>query len=458
MTDFERIDHILDGYLPAMERDLARLIAAPSVEGAPAGEGAPFGPAVRQALDAGLDIAGALGLQCRDLDGYCGYADLPGETEELTGVLGHLDVVPADAADWMHPPFAAVREDGRIYGRGTMDDKGPMIAALYGAKALCDAGVSLRKTVRFIFGCNEETGMACMPHYLACCEAPKSGFTPDGEFPLIVGEKGILRYTLSAGWTPETSGPQLLSLTAGSAANVIPAKAEAVFHGLRAALPASAGISIRQAGEETVISALGIAAHAAAPWEGKNALSMLLAYLVPLSYGPADAKRRLDTLAALLGDDFYGVGLGVAGEDALSRTTNAPTVCRLDAHGCVLTLDLRFQLDRRSDHYLAVLSETAERAGFAFALLDRQEPLYLGQDNPLAKKLLESYREVTGDTAEPLIIGGGTYAKVMPGFLAFGPEPSDAPSRAHQADEYITEHELLRAAKIYARAIARMAE
>ena len=456
--DFTKADQLIQQYLPDMERDLKTLVDIPSVEAPAVGEGAPFGAEVQRALTEALAISEKLGLSVCDLDGYCGYADLRGETEAQVGVLGHLDVVPADPADWSHPPYCCETVDDRIYGRGTLDDKGPMIAALYGAKALREADIPLRKTVRFIFGCNEETGMACMEHYLKCCPPPECGFTPDAEWPLIVGEKGIMHHELSAAWEAAKDGARLVRLSCGAAANVIPAKAEAVLLDYDGEIPETEGIRVSRSGNETHISALGTAAHASTPADGDNALKKLLGCLAGLSFGPAAAKEAVEKLARLAEDECYGTNFGVAGEDGLSRTTHAPTVCHFTETGFTLICDMRFRLTDKAEKYLELLSALAAREGLTFTDLGHQEPLYLGADHPLAGKLLESYRDVTGHMADPIIIGGGTYAKVMPNFLAFGPEPYGEPPRAHQADEYITREELLSAARIYARAIARMAE
>ena len=458
MLDFTKVDALIDEYMPRMEQDLKTLIDIPSVEAESAGEGAPFGLEVQRSLKEALAICENLGLSTCDMEGYCGYADLKGETDEQVGVLGHLDVVPADPADWSHPPYNCEIVDDKIFGRGTMDDKGPMIAALYGAKALEEAGIPLRKTVRFIFGCNEETGMACMKYYMEKMTPPSCGFTPDAEWPLIVGEKGIMHHEFSDSWTPAESGARLVRLTAGAAANVVPAKAEAVLLDFDAELPAVDGITVKREGNETHLFAVGAAAHASTPEVGDNALAKLLHYLAKLDFAPAGAKAAVEKLSALSADACYGEGFGVAAEDELSRTTHAPTMCSLNESGFTLLCDMRFCLTHRSDRYLAILNDTAAKNGFTFTLDSHQEPLYLGADHPLAGKLMESYRDVSGLDLEPLIIGGGTYAKVMPNFLAFGPEPVDEPARAHQADEYITRKELRDAARIYARAIARMAE
>ena len=199
--DFKYVDTLIDASLENMEKDLAALIRYPSVQAEPSAPNAPFGAAVRGALEEAMKITERMGLSAVDMDGYCCYADAKGTTDEMVGVLGHLDIVPADAKDWKYDPFTMTKEDGKLYGRGTMDDKGPMLAALYGMKALQDAGFKPEKTVRFIFGCNEETGMLCMDHYIENAPCPQGGFTPDGEWPLIVGEKGILHYQLNADWS-----------------------------------------------------------------------------------------------------------------------------------------------------------------------------------------------------------------------------------------------------------------
>lgn len=455
--DFKFVDNLIDASLNDMEKDLAALIRYPSVQAEPSAPNAPFGAAVRGALEETMKITERMGLSAVDLDGYCCYADAKGTTDEMVGVLGHLDIVPAEPKDWKYDPFTMTNEDGRLYGRGTMDDKGPMLAALYGMKALRDAGFKPEKTVRFIFGCNEETGMLCMDHYIKNAPCPTGGFTPDGEWPLIVGEKGIMHYQLNAAWDAAAEGMRLVSLSAGAAANVVPAEAVAV---LRDAgdLPEAGGLKIEKNGDETTLTMLGAAAHASTPEEGENALAKLLRYLSKLDFAPAGAKRYVDTMARLTADELHGAALGVDTSDELSVTTNAPTVCRLNESGARMTLDMRFRLSDTMDFYIEHLTRIAEENGLSFVQETCQNPLYLGNDNPLGKQLLESYREVTGDMTEPLVIGGGTYAKKMQGFLAFGPEPLGQPTRAHQANEYFTEDELLTAAKIYARAIYQMAK
>lgn len=79
-----------------------------------------------------------MGFQTRDVDGHCGWCEY-GEGEEMVAVLCHLDVVPAGDG-WHYPPYDCTWAEGRIYGRGVIDDKGPAAAALYALKAVRDSG------------------------------------------------------------------------------------------------------------------------------------------------------------------------------------------------------------------------------------------------------------------------------------------------------------------------------
>ena len=170
-----------------MLTNLGKLVAIDS-QLAPAKEGMPFGEGPAKALEMGLQIAQELGFKTVNLDNYCGYAEM-GEGEEIVGIAGHLDIVPV-GGDWTYDPFVLTRKGDYVYGRGTTDDKGPVIEALYAMKLLRDSGVKLNKRVRLIMGCNEETGSKCMKHYNEVAEELSCGFTPDANFPCIHGEKG----------------------------------------------------------------------------------------------------------------------------------------------------------------------------------------------------------------------------------------------------------------------------
>jgi succinyl-diaminopimelate desuccinylase len=460
--NFAEVDRWLEEANPQMERDLLPLLAFPSLRG-DAEPDAPFGRIIAETLDYCLQLAQGLGLQTTNVDGFVGFADLPGQEEEQVGVLTHVDVVPANPADWQSPPFEPQIREGVIYGRGIADDKGPLVASLYAGVALARCGVPLTKTVRFIFGCDEESGMGCVSHYLEHYAPPACGFSPDASFPLIVGEKGIGHFALNANW-PEEAAQQLklISIQSGTVTNVVPDTAQAVF---TVTGPVSfegeqaQGLRIEQEGSTLRVTASGKAAHGSTPFEGDNALAKLLQFLARQQYSPRGAKKYLDTLAKLFSDPCFGSSLGVADEDALSKLTASPKVLHVDEKGGSLKCDMRFTLTRDTKYFYDKLAFIAQRNDLIFADWKGTEPLYAGENSTVAAGLLQAYRDLTGDTqSQPLIIGGGTYAKKLPNFLAFGPVFPGAPDLAHQADECVSCKQWLDSAKIYARAIYELAK
>lgn len=460
--DFTAVDRWLEEAYPQMERDLLPLLAFPSLKGE-AEPGAPFGRTLAETLDYCLNLAQGLGLETGNVDGYAGFADLPGQEEGQVGILTHVDVVPASPDDWQSPPFEPQVREGRIYGRGTSDDKGPLVASLYAGVALARCGAPLSKTLRFIFGCDEESGMSCVTHYLKHYQPPLCGFSPDGAFPLVIGEKGLAHFALNAAWAEESAQQlKLVSIHSGTVVNVVPDAAQAIFS---VSGPLSfegadmSGLRIEQEGSTLRVSVSGKAAHASTPDEGENALAKLLQFLSRQQYSPRGAKKYLDTLAKLFTDPCFGASLGVADEDDLSKLTVAPTILHVEENQGSLKCDMRFTLTRKCAYFQEKLLAAAQKNELQLVDWSGAEPLYAGKDSALADALLSAYRAVSGDTqTQPIIMGGGTYAKKLPNFLAFGPVFPGEAHLAHQADEYIDCQKWLDSAKIYARAIYELAK
>ena len=134
------------------------------------------------------------GFVTLDDQGYAGHIDI-GNHSEYFGILGHLDVVPVNKVGWDSDPFEVVIKDGKLFGRGVADDKGPLIAGYYAAKIIHDLNLPVKKTIRVIFGCDEERGSSCVRHYFENHEYPSMGFTPDAEFPVVYGEKGMGKFS-----------------------------------------------------------------------------------------------------------------------------------------------------------------------------------------------------------------------------------------------------------------------
>lgn len=438
--------------LPAQISALQSLIRIPSVK-APASVGnAPFGAPMRQALDEALAHARALGFAGRDLNGYAGVVEY-GEGKEALGILAHLDVVPAGEG-WAFPPFGGEVRGGRIYGRGAADDKGPAISALYALAAVAAAGIPLRRRVQIILGCDEESGWACMDRYKKTEPLPALAFTPDADYPLVYSEKTILHatYTLKQECSP-------LRISCGERANVVPGAAEAIIPGEYTALPAIAGFEIHCHAQhgETRIRVEGRGAHAAMPEEGRNALQALLTALDSLGLSDPGGMV-IHSLTQALGMDMHGESLGVDTTDPSGRLTLNPGILHWDADQVQISFDSRVPLSQPPEQVLGALSGALSGAGFVLTEKSITPGHSMPRDSELVQTLLGVYRAQSGDlAAEPLAIGGGTYARALPNAVAFGCRWPGTPDLAHVADEYVEIDEMQKNTHMMADAIIALA-
>lgn len=390
------------------------------------GEGGyPYGSGVAKALDYMLAKAEELGFRTVNPDYAYGYAEI-GEGEEIIGVLGHLDVVPAGDG-WNTPPYEATEIDGKIYGRGTVDDKGPMVAAMYAVKDLVDSGAKLNKRIRFIFGQTEEAGdWNDIEDYIANEELPTCGFTPDAEFPALYGEKGIFFFDVEM--PHEMSG--LDDACAGSVPNIVPDKCKLVIDG-------------------KVFEATGVPAHGSMPWKGENAITNACKAAVEAGAKSAFVDMFMETFA----DSHHGVKTGVAFEDVESGKISVnPGVLKIEDGKVILTVDTRRPVTFTAEQELAALKERFEPFGVTVTPGHQQKHVFMPKDGETISALLEAYREVTGDMSEPLVIGGGTYARGMDNIVAFGPVYPGMEPVEHQANEYIGIEHMHELRKIYRKA------
>ncbi|NCA66772.1 MAG: M20 family peptidase [Clostridia bacterium] len=431
----------MEKYLSDMIKDLQVLIAINSVLGEPA-PNAPFGKGVRDALDFALKLTKDMGFITKDIDGYIGYAEVG--SGELFGVLTHLDTVPF-GENWTFPPTSGSIVGGKLYGRGTEDDKGPFIASLYALKSLLDEGLTPQKRIRLIFGCNEETGWKCMDRYLETEEIPVMAFSPDGNFPVINCEKGLAHYELSFE-KPDC----LVTLKAGDRANVVPDYAEATLNAITDVAIMYAmhhNITIKKDGDKYKISAKGKSVHGSTPQKGENALVKVLQFMLSL-----DAK--LAHLGAGL-SDYNGkrCNLGLSDEVSGLLTINAG-YAKTDNNYVKIGLDIRYPVSFSQDEITKRLTEYFDFA--KVSLVHSHNSLYIPADNPLVKILLSAYNEITGENAQPITIGGATYARALPQAVAFGSTFPDEEGLAHQIDECITIENFVKMAKIYRLALKKL--
>ena len=430
---------------------------------ADAKEGMPFGEGVHRALEHCLALSQSLGFKTVNVDNMIGYAEY-GQGDEMVAVLGHLDVVP-EGDGWSHPPYAAQIQDGKIYGRGAIDDKGPTIGALYALKAIQDLKLPLSGRVRIIFGINEETGSNCVKYYVKNGhELPVCGFTPDAEYPIINGEKGIVICKYRRKLTGQ-GDLQIKSIKGGIAVNVVPDYAEAEI-----GLPAGKAADIRRLaenveeievedkGDSIIIKAVGISAHGSTPEKGKNAISHLLLFLGRLDF-TGETKEFIDFMNKNIGLDLNGEGLGIYLEDEISGKFifNLGKISG-NAQEINIEINMRYPVMKTYEDFIDIFKEKMNSGKMEEIYLKYDKSLYVSPDNELIKKLQKVYEEKVGEKAELISIGGGTYAKAMDNIVAFGPVFKGDPMVEHKPDEFIGIDSLVKNVQIMAAAIYELAK
>ena len=413
-------------YFDSLIKEISEIIKINSEEGAPE-VGAPFGKGPRAALDHFLALAQRFGFETHDIDGYAGEV-IFGEGEEFA-ILAHLDVVPAGSG-WNHEPYGGEIDYStrRIWGRGTMDDKGPAVISLFALKALKDEGFKPKRKIKLIVGCNEESGWGCIDYYKKHAHMPDEGISPDADFPVIYAEKGIMQLKLKFNAPGDWS-----SLKGGERPNMVCDYCEAEY-------PEDKNL-LKELGLEYAdgkVISRGKSAHGSTPEKGKNAIPNLL-ICVNLGYNvylPLSAlKRNLETL-----------------NDETGRLTFSPNVIRGDKDCVYITCDVRYP----ATMYRQTVIDIVEKSGLEYETLHEQAPLYNDKNSRLITTLCSVYNETTGKNCTPVAIGGGTYARALKFGAAFGPEEEGEENTIHQPNEYITFEKVDKCFKIYKLAIERL--
>lgn len=441
----EKAKQILVNQFDEMVQTLQQVIRF-NTEKAPATADAPFGKGIDDCLKYVLDKAKQFGLKTYDCDGYAGHVDFEGTTEETLGILGHLDVVPAKAEEWIFPPYSATISDGKMFGRGTMDDKGPMIACLFAVKALKESGFVPSKTVRLIFGCDEESGMQCVKRYFEKMPFPTVSFSPDGDFPVINIEKGIYQFDVKCGKLP-----QGVCITAGERANVVPSICKVTCP---IKLQADGAKEQRQADGSYAYESFGKSAHGSTPDEGVNATHVLLRAL-------ANAYPNNQTLSFVAGNlcDTTGAkwGVDLSDQDSGKLTCNLGVLRTLSDGTLVVTVDIRFPASYNCNQMYDLLRKNTP-AQFEILPDHVSDPLYVSAQTPLVSTLMDVYNGNMNANAKPLAIGGGTYSRCLPNCVAFGPLFPGEEQTIHMPNECVSLDNLLLMAQLYLQAIYRLAK
>lgn len=438
-------DEIIENQKKDMIDSVCQLIGFQSVSVETGNPEIPFGEECKNALEYTLNLAQKLGFRTKNLDGYCGYIEF-GEGKEMVGIIGHLDVVPAQVADgWTTPPFEATIRENKIYGRGAIDDKGPVIASLYAMKALLDSGIHFNKRVRLILGLNEEKSWKCIQHYKEIGEeTPTIGFSPDADFPCIYAEKGILSIRLRHPFAIKNE--EILNIDCkNNALNVVPKYC-------------SITLKNNQSGAISELEFRGTSAHAAHPDLGDNAITKLV----------KDLNSKLDRNC--IENEFTFLSqlyeLGLFDITTPKFLSNAPiqdesgvltsNVGFLSFENHILEIGLNLRVPVNTS--LAEIKEKYCKLIDIFPDLEvefiaEQAPLYVPKDSQLVKTLTNIFHQKTGLNSNAIAIGGGTYARAFPNCVAFGANMPGQKDMCHQVDEFIDLNTLLLSTKIYAEAI-----
>ncbi|GIP27919.1 dipeptidase PepV [Paenibacillus sp. J23TS9] len=458
----------------AILHDLKGLLGIKSIfDPETAAPGQPMGEGIAEALRFMLGLCEAEGFRICNHDGLVGYAEYgPEDAEHYIAVLSHLDVVPVSGA-WITPPFEPAIRDGKLYARGAIDDKGPAMASFYALKIVKDLGLPLKHRIRLIFGTDEERTHRCMERYKELEPMPACGFTPDAEFPIVCAEKGQINTRIMFPTTQqgqEINGDyELVSFHSGVVANMVPEAAEAVVAGqadrlnaLEQAYRAYCGEMkligrMEQKDQKIVLHMAGKAAHGMEPHLGINAGLALIHFLKDYSWNEGSG-HFLNTVDTLLYDDVYGHALGIAMEDDISGplTVNSGLL-QYDPQGeSFFHINLRFPICGTYDELLKKISAKIAVHRLEMEPPSLKKPHHVPEDHPMIRALQETYLAETGQAAELLSTGGGTYAAHFPMGVAFGPLFPGMESTAHQPNEYIEIELLLRSTAIYARAVSEL--
>jgi len=411
-----------------MIKDLTGLIKIPSVE-AEGITNKPFGEEVNNALEYMLRLGKEMGFKTKNVDGYAGIIEF-GEGEELIGIISHLDVVP-EGDGWTHMPYGAEIADGKLYGRGASDDKGPTIAALHAMKWVKGDCPNVNKRVRMILGLNEESGWKCIDYYKQHEESPTIGFSPDGDFPCIFAEKGMLSLKINQKDNKQ-SDIKIVSVECNNPINVVPSHCKIEYEK-------------NNQKDKIFLETFGKEAHGAHPERGVNAVSKMIDKIYELD----NNIPLINFLHDYIGEDYTGEKLGINKSDESGKLTLNLANIKLENNELYAYINIRHPAIVSKDEIVKSFADKGNNV----EVLDCKEPLYVEKNSPLIKTLIEAYNKNTNIIGEPIAIGGTTYAKAFKNVVAFGPAfPGDIDT-LHQPDEYISIEKLELMSKIYKDAI-----
>ena len=433
-----------------MIQEIINLVSYQSISIKTTDKEKPFGEECKKALEHILELGKKLGFKTKNIDGYCGYIEF-GEGKELLGIIGHLDVVPATKEDgWTKDPYQAEIINNKLYGRGTSDDKGPVISCLYAMK-IANSLKQLNKRVRLIIGLNEEQDWECIERYKQTEELPTISFSPDANFPCIYAEKGIITLTIENDFNLDD---EILEFTTGNnAINVVPKTAHIIVKTNNPNKFVEEKDILVEKNENTIkITATGVSSHAAFPTLGDNAATKLLKYINKIYKN--NFLTKLEEL------DFYNLEnpLYLGGDpltDESGTLTSNIGIINYENNKLIIKTNLRVPIKTSFKELKEICSTNLKDIKYSFE--GENKGLYVSKDSYLVKTLTKIFNETTNMNEEAIAIGGGTYARAFNNCVSFGMTFPNEEELCHQVNENIDIDNLLLATEIYTKAIIELA-
>jgi len=500
----DALEKIVDGNLDALIRDTTRIIGFETVSGGTPAQEARYQEQIPACLAWLEALATRHGFRFQNFENESAEIEWaiepqPGEGRRCVfGIATHIDVV-TPAGNWSHPPFGGEVVDGILYGRGIQDDKGPLMQAFYGLVAVKEAGIRPPCDVRIIIGTKEETGdWSDIHNYVKRRGAPDYSFTPDADFPVITGEKGMINVIVSAKWpavAPNAeTGMLFMSLRGGERSNIVPALAEAALrfpaenrhdvmkelvrettvftvenHGSNVTLVPNNEKDLATTGVyEALVSFVGKAAHSSTPSAGHNAIADAMKFFADIESIPPTVRAYIQFLA-LASAETDGSTLGIASTHPfVGDTTAVVSLAEVGPEGGKATLNIRPTMGLPAAEALervrAVAAAFTDATGLELEVSPGPkmvDAIFLDPNRegigPFLESLKTAYSTVTGLPGRMMAVGGTTYAKAIPNCCAFGPVLDGVDKElAHQANEHLAVSSIRRNALIYGLSVALM--
>ena len=459
----KQIENYFNEHKEKMLRDISDLIRIPSCKGE-AKASMPYGEGPAKAMEAAARLAESYRFSVRNYENHVLMIDLNDKPRQLD-ILAHLDVVPAGNGWSVTQPFEPLLRNGKLYGRGSADDKGPAVAALYAMMAVRDLGIALSKSARLVLGGDEECGSSDMAYYYQQePEAPMT-FSPDASFPVVNIEKGRFSTWVGAKWKKSSVLPRIVSAQGGVKKNVVPDTAEAVLDGItEEEASACAERTTEKTGVKFVlqeeegkirVTAQGICAHASTPGDGNNAVTGLVVFLIGLPLPESESLNALRALNALFPHgDWSGKAAGVSMQDDISgELTLALDLFEYGPTGFKACFDGRTPVCATNENLRDKFFARAAELGLNAEETDVAPAHHVPGDSPFIRTLLHCYEQYSGRKGECLAIGGGTYCHHLKNGVGFGCSMPGTDNRMHGADEFAVVEELVLGAKIFTQVI-----